>query len=42
MAHLNEDVSVSGVQFEGWRKVEQKAGPCFRREEEGAELFMRN
>ena len=26
MAHLNEDMSVFGLKFEGWRKNAQKAG----------------
>ena len=42
MDHLEEDMSVFGMKFEGWRKAAQKAGRCFRRVEEGAELFMRN
>ena len=42
MAHLKEDMSVFGMKFEGWQKAAQKAGRCFRRVEEGAELFMRN
>ena len=42
MAHLKEDKSVFGMRFEGWRKAAQKAGRCFRRVEEGAELLMRN
>ena len=41
MAHLKEDMSVFGMKLEGWRKAAQKAGRCFRRVEEGAELFMR-
>ena len=42
MAHLEEDMSVFGMKFEGWRKAAQKAGIWFRRVEEGAELFMRD
>ena len=43
MDHLKEDnMSVFGMKFEGWRKAAQKAGRWFRRVEEGAELFMRN
>ena len=41
MAHLEEDISVFGMKFEGWRKAAQKAGRWFRRVEEGAE-FMRD
>ena len=42
MAHLEEDMSVFEMKFEGWRKASQKAGIWFRQVEEGAELFMRN
>ena len=38
--HLKDDISVFGMNFEGWRKDAQKAGRWFRRVEEGAELFM--
>ena len=42
MAYLEEDMSVFGMNFEGWRMAAQKAGRWFRRVQEGAELFMRN
>ena len=42
LAHLKEDMSVFGMEFEGWLKTAQKAGRWLRRVEEGAELFMRN
>ena len=29
LAHLKEDTSVSGNNFEGWRKLAQKAGKWF-------------
>ena len=35
MAHLKEDMSVFGMEFEGCRKDAQKAGGWFRRVEEG-------
>ena len=41
-AHLKEDMSVFGMQFERWRKAAPKAGRLFLRVEEDAELFMRN
>ena len=42
MAHLEEDMSVFGMKFEGWRKAAQKAGRWSRRVEEETKLFMRN
>ena len=42
MDHLMEDMSVSGMKFEKWRKAAQTEGIWFRRVAEGAELFMRN
>ena len=41
MLHLEEDITVFGVIFEGWHKTAQKAIRWFRRNEEGAEAFMR-
>ena len=41
LVHLQEDMSVFGMKFEGWRKAAQKTSRQFRRVEEGAELFMR-
>ena len=42
MDHLKEAMSVFRTKLEGWRKAAQTAGRWFRREEEGAGLFMRN
>ena len=41
LAHLKENMSVFGMEFEGWQKAAQKASRWFRRVEEGVELFMR-
>ena len=38
LVHLEEDVSLVRMEFEGWRKAAQKAGRWFRRIEEGAEF----
>ena len=41
MAHLNENMSVFGMKFEGCRKAAQKAVRWIRRVEEGAEFSCR-
>ena len=41
MAHLKENMSVLGMNFEGRRKAAQEAGRGFGRVEEGAEFFVR-
>ena len=40
LVHLKDDMSVIGMEFEGWRKAAQMYGRWFRRAE-GIELFMR-
>ena len=42
LAHLNEEILVCGMKFEGGRMAAQKAGRWFRQVEEGVELLMRN
>ena len=42
IVYLNEDMSVLGMKFEGWRKAAQTTGRWCRRVEEGAELLMWN